>query len=192
MPDYSKKTDAVLASLLKRKDHAAFTEIYNRYWKVLFVHAFKILKDQGVASDMIQDMFATLWNQAERWQLESTLKSYLYIAVRNQCLKTIAKSARREAFVTELASISTEGINTTDDELNFREFERLLAQEIHELPPRMQQVYIKSREEGLTHKQIAEEMGIAENSVKTTMHRTLNALRTKLSPFLSLFLFLLK
>lgn len=192
MPDYSKTTDSALASLLKSKDHAAFTEIYNRYWRVLFVHAFKILKDKGEASDVIQDMFAALWNQAERWQLENALKSYLYIAVRNQCLKTIAKSVRRDAFVEELASIAQDGLNTTDDEFNFREFERLLEQEVRDLPPRMRQVYIKSREEGLTHKQIAEEMGIAENSVKTTMHRTLNALRAKLSPFLSLFLFLLK
>lgn len=192
MPDYGKKTDSELVFLLKKKDHAAFTEIYNRYWRILFIHAFKILKDEGEASDVVQDIFATFWNRAEQWQLESTLKAYLYTAVRNRCLKVIAKDSRKEAFVEELVSAFKEGINTTDEDFNFREFVRLLEEEIKQLPPRMQQVYIKSREEGLTHKQIAEEMGIAENSVKTTMHRTLNSLRIKLSALLSVFLFFLK
>lgn len=192
MPDYGKKTDSALVFLLKKKDHRAFTEIYNRYWRMLFIHAFKMLKDEGEASDVIQDIFTTLWGRVEQWQLESTLKAYLYASVRNRCLKVIAKSSRKAAFVEELTLVFKEGVNKTDEDLNFREFERLLVGEVRQLPLRMQQVYVKSREEGLSHKQIAEEMGIAEKSVKTTMHRTLNSLRTKLSPLLSLFLFFQK
>lgn len=192
MPDCGKATDSELVFQLRKKDHTAFTEIYNRYWRTLFIHAFKILKDEGEAADVVQDIFTALWTRVDQWQLESTLNAYLYTAVRNRCLKAIAKGSRREAFVEELTSSFNEDTNTTDASLNVREFERLLEDGIKQLPPRMQQVYRKSREEGLTHKQIAEEIGITENSVKTTMHRTLNSLRIKLSTLLSLFLFFLK
>ncbi|HWV75604.1 MAG TPA: RNA polymerase sigma-70 factor [Pseudosphingobacterium sp.] len=192
MPDCGKATDSELVFQLRKKDHTAFTEIYKRYWRTLFIHAFKILKDEGEATDVVQDIFTALWTRADQWQLESTLNAYLYTAVRNRCLKAIAKGSRRETFVEELTSSFNEDTNTTDASLNVREFERLLEDGIKQLPPRMQQVYRKSREEGLTHKQIAEEIGITENSVKTTMHRTLNSLRIKLSTLLSLFLFFLK
>lgn len=192
IPDYGKITDSELVFLLNKKDHSAFSEIYNRYWRTLLIHAFKILHNEEDASDVLQDVFTTLWGRAEQWQLESTLNAYLYASVRNRCLKFIAKSSRREAFADELSSVFNEGINTTDEDLSFKELTRSLKNEVTALPPKMQLVYIKSREEGLTHKQIAEEMGIAENSVKTTMHRALISLRAKLSPLLSLFLFLLK
>ena len=189
MRDYSDITDLELVSLLKKKDHSAFTEIYTRYWRTQFTHAFKILRDEEYAADVLQDVFTALWCRSEEWQLESTLSGYLYTAVRNRCLKLIAKSNRKEAFVDELTRVFNEGINAIDEELSFRELKLFLENEIMALPPKMRHVYIKSREEGLSHKQIAEEMGIAENSVKTTMHRTLNSLRTKLSPLLSIFIF---
>ncbi|PWV46537.1 RNA polymerase sigma factor [Chitinophaga sp. S165] len=189
MPDHGETTDIELVFLVQERDHSAFTEIYNRYWKVLFIHALKILKDENEAADVIQDLFTVIWTQSEQWHIESNLKAYLYTGVRNRCLKAIAKGNRREAFVDELTSLFKEGTNATVNELDSRELEYRLQQEIEKLPPRMQEVYIKSREQGLSHKQIADEMGIAENSVKTTMHRTLTSLRTKLSPFLSLFFF---
>lgn len=192
IPDYSNITDSELVFLLKKKDHSAFSEIYNRYWQTLLIHAFRILHDEEDASDVLQDVFTALWGRAEQWQLETTLNAYLYASVRNRCLKCIAKGSRREAFADELSTVFNEGINTTDEDLSLKELTRSLKNEITALPPKMQLVYIKSREEGLTHKQIAEEMGIAENSVKTTMHRALISLRAKLSPLLSLFLFLLK
>ncbi len=175
MPDHGKTTDMALVFLLKKKDHAAFTEIYNRYWKALFIHAFKILKDENEAADVIQDLFTAIWNQSEEWHVEYSLKAYLYTGVRNRCLKVIAKGNRKEAFVEELVAVFEEGVNTTDHTVNSLEFQRRLKQELQKLPPRMQEVYIKSREHGLSHRQIADEMGIAENSVKTTMHRTLNS-----------------
>lgn len=192
MPDYSEISDSELISLLNKKDHSAFTEIYNRYWKTLIIHAFKILHNEEDASDVLQDVFTALWNRNKDWQLEHFLDAYLYTSVRNRCLKLIAKSSRRETFIEELTTVFNEGVYTTDEDVNFRELTQLLEEGVRDLPPRMQQVFMRSREEGLTHKQIAEEMGIAENSVKTTMHRTLNSLRTKLSPLLSVMYLLLK
>ncbi|MBE9583164.1 RNA polymerase sigma-70 factor [Mucilaginibacter sp. JRF] len=192
MPHYGEITDSELVSLLNKKDHAAFTEIYDRYWRAQFIHAYKILNDEADAADVLQDVFTALWCRTDEWQLESSLAAYLYTAVRNRCLKLIAKGGRREAFANELALAFNEGINAIDESVDLKELLRCLEVEVMALPPKMQQVYIKSREEGLTHKQIAEEMGIAENSVKTTMHRTLNSLRAKLSPLLSLLIFLIK
>ncbi|MBC6112800.1 RNA polymerase sigma factor [Pedobacter fastidiosus] len=188
MLDYSKYSDEELTAFLKRRDHAAFTEIYDRYWQPMFIYALKRLRDEDQAADIIQDLFTQVWNRADQLYIDTALKSYLFTSVRNQTLNILAKDKRVEAYTEKLAFAFVEGLNTTDQEVSFREFSALLEQEVRNLPPRMQAVYIKNKEQGLSHKNIAEELGITEDSSKTTLNRALNELRIKLKPFLSILL----
>lgn len=183
-------TDEELLDFLRDGNHTAFTEIYNRYWRVMVTHACKILKDEDEALDVVQDIFLTIWNRSTDLHIGSSLKAYLYIATRNQALKVISRSTLKEEFAGELAAAFEEGLATTDEQLAFNELSEILEDAIRKLPPRLKAVYEKSREQGLSHKAIAEELGIAENTVKSAMHRTLTYLRSKLIPFLSFFFFL--
>ncbi|MES2458867.1 MAG: RNA polymerase sigma-70 factor [Bacteroidota bacterium] len=188
MTDYGKYSDEELTAFLKRRDHAAFAEIYDRYWQPMFIYALKRLRDEDQAADVIQDLFTQVWNRADQLYIDTALKSYLFTSVRNQTLNILAKDKRVEAYTEKLALAFVEGLNTTDQEVSFREFSALLEQEVRNLPPRMQAVYIKNKEQGLSHKTIAEELGITEDTSKTTLNRALNELRTKLKPFLSILL----
>ncbi len=192
MKDIRKLTDADLAALLKERNHAAFTEIYNRYWQELYIYAHRRLKDEDEAADVVQDLFTTLWNRSsEDFHIDTSLKAYLYTAIRNQTLNNIQKTNRKEAYTEKLAQVFEESLNTTDNDINFRELSALLEREIAKLPPRMKAVYQKSRVEGLSHRAIAEEMGITEASSKTTLNRAVNYLKAKLAPFLSILLLFL-
>jgi RNA polymerase sigma-70 factor (family 1) len=188
MADYGKYSDQQLCALLKQRDHAAFTEIYNRYWQPMFIYALKRLGDQDQAADVIQDLFTQLWNRAQELQIDTALKSYLFTSVRNQTLNLLARDKRAEDYSQKLALAFQEGLNTTDQELSFREFSRLLDIEVQNLPPRMLAVYVKNKEQGLSHKTIARDLGISEDSSKTTLSRALTELRSKLKPFLSILL----
>lgn len=184
--DYSKMTDMELAAYLADGDHAAFTEIYDRHWQSLFIYARSILRDGDEASDVVQDIFTTLWNSGPQLQITTGLRPYLLTATRNQSLKIIGKTIRADAYAAELAACFSEETGRTDEGLNFRELCTVLDKAVNKLPATMQAVYRKSKDDGLSHRSIAEELGITEHSSRTILNRAVTSLRAKLSPLLSL------
>ena len=65
MPNYKSLPDNELIQLLKESDHSAYNEIYHRYFQLIFTHAYKKLRDEEQAKDIVQDVFATLWFKRE-------------------------------------------------------------------------------------------------------------------------------
>lgn len=190
--DYELKNNEDLLFLLKDRDYAAFTEIYERFWEQLFIQAAKVLKDKQDASDVVQDVFANIWNKIEVLNIQD-LPAYLFASVRYKSLKSIAVSKRKASFIEELVTISNIEIALiSDEDICFKEMNQTLTQEIALLPGRMRLVYQKGKIEGLSYRQIAEELGISEKSVKTTMYRAMIQLRARLAPYLSFFLIFLK
>lgn len=132
----------------------------------MFIYALKRLSDKAQVADLIQDLFTQNWNGADQLYINTSLKSYLFTSVRNQTLNILARDKRIEAYTEKLALAFEEGINTTDQELSFREFAKLLEQEVQNLPPRMQAVCIMNKEQSLSHRTIAEELGITGRQFK--------------------------
>jgi len=189
---YNSSSDEELISLLKERDYYAFSEIYARYWNRLYIQAYKVLKSSDESCDVVQDVFTNIWVKAKSLEIKN-VDAYLFSAVRYKSIKVITSSNKKEVFVSELAKLG-EGVTNDNakEQLLFKEAHISLEYEISQLPPKMQHVYRKGKIEGLSYKQIAEEMGISENSVKTTMFRAMEQLRKKLTPYMGLLLFFLK
>lgn len=81
-------TDDQLLSLLHTNNESAYTEIFNRYWKAMFVTANNILQNKDAAQDIVQEVFTSLWQRRHETDI-SSLKSYLYQATRFQVFKAI-------------------------------------------------------------------------------------------------------
>src|SRR5690606_16361527 len=95
----SKYSDEQLFARLKTGDHAAFTEIYERYWGVLFIQAFKIIKNEEKAMDVVQDIFTVLWENAGDSDIQLSLKAYLYTSVRNRMLDAFRHQAVADKYL---------------------------------------------------------------------------------------------
>lgn len=188
MPIYNNYTDQQLLALLRGGNHAAYTEIFNRYWATLYLHAKKMLQDEDEAMDVVQDIFTVLWTRAGDLELTTALKPYLFTAVRNQVLKVLGRGKLKDRFVDKMVLRMTELIPFTDEQVSFNELEKLIAREIDNLPPKMKQIYIKSHIEGRSHKEIAAELNVSEHTVKTTVYRAVLVLRTKIAGLLSVLL----
>lgn len=187
MLQYSKLDDTDLVAYLLLHDHAAFTEIYNRHWRSLFVYAHTTLKDREEAADVVQDIFTTLWNRGADLNIIN-LKSYLFTAVRNQALKAVYKTNRAGVYAADLAACFSDDAGNTDDAINMRELGSIIDQAVDNMPSTMRAVYVMNKREECSHQSIAEELGITEHSSRTILNRAMNLLRTKLSPLLSLML----
>lgn len=182
-------SDEQLIGLLKLGDAAAYLEIYDRYKHLLQQHALKKLGDMDEVEDLIQELFIYIWDKRETLVLTTSLSGYLFTAVRNRVFNTYAKKSREAGYLNSIQEFISSGEYTTDLMLREKEFAAIIEKEIAALPPRMREVFLLSRNEGLTHKQIAQRLGTSELTVTTQIRNALKTLRLRLGSLFALLLF---
>lgn len=178
MSVYSDFSDEKLTVLLKEADQIAFTEIYNRYWAEMYYHTFRMLKDEDSSKDVVQDVFSTLWLKSGTLKPDTKLSGHLYISVRNKVLNLIAQHKVRNDYLSSVATFVSQ--TTTESTLyEEREILDIVEAEIRNLPPRMQEIFNLSRKDNLSHKEIAEKLGISDQTVKKQVQNALKIIKGK-------------
>ena len=188
MTDYIKYTDLKLAGLLKKGDQRAYTEIFERYNRLLIKHTFQILQNQELAADIVQDVFLALWQKRDNITFHTSLSSYLYKATRNKVFDALSHQKVVLRYADSISQFMEEGQYITDDLVREKELSALIEKEIASLPPRMQEVFRLSRERELSYKEIAEQLNISDQTAKLQVHNALKILRLKIGTLLSIFL----
>lgn len=180
MSFYRDQNDYELVSLLKKRDDQAFTEIYERYWAVLFNHARRMLQDEEAAKDVVQDVFSTLWNKSEVLELRVSLPAYLYTLVRNRILNIISRDKVKTGYLNSLEQFIDRGETTTDHQIREKQLAERIEAELALLPPKMREIFELSRKHHLSYQEIAEQLNISEHTVKKQISNALKHLRIKL------------
>lgn len=170
---YTTYNDSDLATLLKLDDNNAFTEIYNRYWKLLFYIAHLRLQDPQEAEEVVQEIFTDLWARRHTIVLKRSLKYYLASAAKYQVITCLAK--RNTELYPEYAA--TAALPEVDSLLGFHELQKQLEELVAALPEKCRLVYQLSREEELSHKEIASRLNISEKTVENHITKALSHLR---------------
>lgn len=183
-------TDTELVELLKSGDEASYTEIYNRYKGVLYRHAFKKLKNQEEVDDVLQEIFTHLWVKRTTFDSQNNLIGYLYVSLRNKILNVIAHQSIQTDYVTKYQQIVDEGTAITDHRVRLSLLKQLIEKEVGALPPKMREIFEFSRNEHLSHREIAEKMDISEKTVRNQINNALKILRSKLGTAIFILLLL--
>ncbi|MCJ8208837.1 RNA polymerase sigma-70 factor [Mucilaginibacter sp. RS28] len=180
MPALNTASDQELVSLLREGSEEAYAEIYNRYKWLLHTHAYKKLGDREAANDVIQELFAALWTKRQDIFLTTTLSAYLYTATRNRILNIIEHEKVESRYVDSLLVYANNYVASTDHLIRERQLMEIIEKEIAALPPKMREVFELSRKSHLSHKEIAEELSISEETVKKQIKNALKILRMRL------------
>lgn len=177
MYNYEGLEDNELLFLLQKGDEKAFSELYNRYWKKLFIVASHRVHHLEDAEEIVQDIFAALWRRRKSLNITGELSHYLSVSVKYRVIKTLDKYYRQQRYVhTQPEQVE----NTTESILDFEELQSALAKYVKELPEKCQLVFRLSKEQGFSQKQIAEELSISEKTVEAHLGKAYKMLRTKL------------
>ncbi len=180
MFDYGTLSDDNLYSLLQKGDTMAYTVIYHRYFEVLYIHTSNKLKDNDEAKDLIQEIFTGLWNSRETINITISLKSYLYVSVRNKVLDRIAHQQIMDRYANSLQSFIDEGECVTDHLIREKQLSKIIDEQINLLPEKMRIIFEMSRKGALSHREISEMLKISESTVKKQVANALKILRNKL------------
>src|SRR5579872_3035056 len=176
---YQSLPDARLAALLKEGDQSAYTEIFQRYKRILYKHAFRMLEDQDDANDVIQDVFLALWQKRESLIIKGSLAAYLYQSVRNRIFDRITHQKVIARYIASIRDFMEAGQWITEEELRAKELAAIIETEIAALPRKMREVFELSRQEELSYKEIARKLNISDKTVKQQVHNAVKILRLK-------------
>ena len=187
MTDYRQLSDYALLDRFKQGDTLAYEEIYHRYWALLFNHGRRILQDDEDAKDLVQDAFAVLWKEGKTLVIKTSLSAYLYAVVRYKVFDLIDRQKVKNGYLESLEHFIAENNYSSDHLVREKQLEVIIEKEIAALPPRMRLVFELSRKSHLTHKEIAEQLGTSEQTIKKQMTNTLRVLRVKLGLFVYVF-----
>lgn len=189
--DYKDLSDFALVDLLNESDHAAFTEIYNRFFGVLYVFAFRRMNDEDDAREVIQELFTHIWIKREKLQLSGLLSAYLYSALRNRMLNFIERDDTQKKYLHLLKDYVSHEENIMSDYLiREKQLAAIIEKEINALPKKMRSVFLMSREGNLSYSEISKQLDLNKQTVRSHAKHALKILRLKLDTFLSLNIFL--
>jgi RNA polymerase sigma-70 factor (family 1) len=175
--------DQELLSMLKANDEIALKRIYDKYWKRLYLFAFSIIRDASPCEDIVQDVLLQLWLRKDVVTIV-TLKSYLFTAVRYKVLSFIKSANQRKVFIEPGELERLAGIDELKDRLNEYDINHFLEIGISALPERCKEVFVLSRKEYLSNKEIASRMGISVKTVEAQMTIALKQLKINMGEFL--------
>ena len=181
--EHQNHTDEELLKRLKEGDGPAFAFIYNRYFQRLYTHAFKILGEEELCKDIIQEVFVQLWNKRQTQEIR-TLDAYLYAITRFQVFKAL-RSVRMHARAADLAEVIP-GPYHTDSLVTEKDLHALISKGVEALPEKCRAVYQMSRVHRLSNAEIALKLSIAPKTVENQLTIALRKLRSTLKDFLLL------
>lgn len=169
--------DVQLLDQLRSGDEGALTLIYKKYWQPLFTSSYNILKDKQACEDIIQELFIKLWNNRQSIEITVSLKAYLYASMRYAVYRQIRSGAARADIFDNLQHLP---LPAAYGNIEYKELLSEINSVINTLPQKCKEVYKLSREEYLSHKEIASRLNISTKTVENHLTKALRQLRTSL------------
>jgi len=185
MGKYASYRDVELIRCLKEKgDRVAFEELYNRHWRKLLVQALIKLRSEVEAEEVVQDVFMDLWERRGSIEIRKTFHTYMASCVKYQILAKLARQRKYAAFEQETRLAIIDGVNLTEDWLDYETTRRQIEETVLGLPEKCQLVFRLSREEGHSQREIADQLGISIKTVETHLGKALKVIRSSVQQFL--------
>jgi RNA polymerase sigma-19 factor, ECF subfamily len=168
---------------IRAGDDAAFEAMFRAYYDALCRYVAGYLGSRDAAEDVVQDVFARIWEVRARWVV-SDVQHYLYTAVRCRAMSHLRRTAvrRRAAPWLALEGRGRAAAVPADAEFEAEELRRRLERALTALPPRSRAAFVLSRREGLSYDEVALRMAISPKTVGVHIGRALTILRKTLLP----------
>ncbi|WP_086477763.1 MULTISPECIES: RNA polymerase sigma-70 factor [Arenibacter] len=170
-----------------------FEEIFDLYYKRLLHIAKSYVSGEEDAEEIVLDAFLTLWEKRKDGVVLTNLSGYLFVTVKNRCLDHLRKKSRHldqhgrseqiEHWINYQALSNKGASSLLKDEL-----EQQIRKAIALLPEKRRNVFVKSRVDGLSHRDISEELEISVKTVENQIGKALKHMRLHLQEFMHLFL----
>jgi len=184
-------SDIDIDQRIRLGDKTAFQCFFEEHWNRIYQSIYLLVKQAELAEDIAQDVFVKLWDRRSQLEEVVNIKSYLFLMARNAAIDHLRKKTLVPANIDYLIAYFHDRAPSPQHALEYKELQKMLDDAINLLPPKLKEVFLLSRDEGLSHADIAEKKGISIVSSKTYIVRSLKFIREYLHKYMddSLLLF---
>lgn len=184
--------DADLFFKIRNDNQSAFEVVFLRYYSSLCSYAFSLIGNKDTSEEIVQDIFVKFWDNRNQIEINSSLKAYLYRTVHNQCINHLeSRKIRNQYSKNQMLAYEknlTEIVPFSDDypiaNLIAQELEEKIQKSINALPEQCREVFLLIRMQKKSYQEVANQLGISVNTVKTQMQRAIFKLKDMLQEYL--------
>jgi RNA polymerase sigma-19 factor, ECF subfamily len=181
-------TDAALWDLVSRGHPDAFESLYNRHWASLLDEAYRRLQIREDAEEIVQEIFIDLYIRKDTIVIEYSITAYLHRAVQFAVYKKI-RSYIADRKYQQLAKLQLSRLPDPIIHAEYNDLASSLQKAISSLPQKCREVFLLSRERGLSHHEIARQTNISQSTVEKHISRAIKSLRKAILIFSVIFFF---
>jgi RNA polymerase sigma-70 factor (family 1) len=182
------KEDKILIEYLKKGDEQAYTYLTNKYFHLLCVFANSLVRNNFQSEDIVQNVLLNIWKKKSKLNDDINIKNFLLRSVKNEFIDQYRKKKSTHA----LEKIYIETLDFAIDKNEYETIERMakiLKLEIQNLPPKCKEIFILSKQEGLTNLEISEYLKINIKTVEAQITKAFRIIRTKIDGNIDALLF---
>ncbi len=169
--------DEQLFKLMKDNDSKAFESLFRRHYNPLCRKIIRITEDEEAAEDVVQQLFIKIWESRSMMEVPDSVAAYLTVSARNRALNHLKSAQRKRINEERLQNIRSEEDNSSQHQLEAKELNKLIQEAIQSLPEKRREIFVLSRFEGMSYREIAEQLGISIKTVEAQMGKALQTLR---------------
>lgn len=166
-------------------DEDAFCELYAAYKNRLLYFAMKFVKSRSFAEDIFQDAFTVVWQTRRFINPDASFSSYLYTIVRNRVLNQLRDESREDQLKESILAQAIDYTDNTKENILANDLKNIIDRAMDQLTPRQREVFEMSREALMSHKEIADALGISVNTVQEHISSSLKVVRSFLVKYSS-------
>ncbi len=155
----------------------AFDLIYEKYSGKLYSFSLKYLRSTDEAEELVQSVFLKIWENRKHIDKELSFKSYLFTIAYNDICKLFRKRSYLQKFIGDTLYENRQSSSETEDKIDFQSVLNRVDQIVEKLPERQKIIFMKSRKEGKTTKEIASELGLSPGTIDNYISENLKFIR---------------
>jgi RNA polymerase sigma-70 factor (ECF subfamily) len=169
--------DIELVEKLHKGDITAFDLLYEKYSGLLYRFGFKYLKSEEEAKELVQSVYLKIWENHKELDRDLSFKSYLYTITYNDICKLFRKKAYLKRFIDEMSYSVPPSSSETEEKIEYQSVLNRIHQIVERLPERQKVIFLKSRDEGKTTKEIASELNLSPGTIDNYISESLKFIR---------------
>lgn len=172
--------DIELVRRLQAGDVEAFDLIYKKYSGKLYSFGLKYLRSTAEAEELVQSVFLKIWENHKHIDKEFSFKSYLFTIAYNDICKLFRKRNYLQKFISDTIAENPQFSFEIEEGIDYQSILERIQQIVDKLPERQKTIFLKSRQEGKSTKEIAEEIGLSPGTVDNYISESLKFIRSRL------------
>ncbi|MCG8308956.1 MAG: RNA polymerase sigma-70 factor [Cytophagales bacterium] len=171
----------VLIEQLKKGNQLAFNDLYNHYFPKLYGFSLKLTGNVSDAEEIVQEVFIKIWETRQNLASDLSLGSLLFTIAKNSIYNKARHRVYRLNYEIHVKHHHPGGVNLIDQQIAFNEVQVLINDAIKRMPEKRRAIFVMSRMEGLSNKEIAQKLNTSISNVENHIYKALKNIKAHMA-----------